>query len=260
MLATTTLGDSPFTLHEPLPAWLDAAWSTLRHATTRQPCRVCGAWQAGLICRTCMNHWLTPTPRCRRCAIDLPSASGHLDDTCQACEDQAPEFDRAVAAVDYIAPWSPLFAQLKFQGATALATPLGHLLAGAVKRRGARASLVLPIPLSAQRMTERGYNQSWLIAAAAARKLGLPARHDVLTRRVHTQRLMRMSADERQCQIRDAFGVSAPALASVEGQDIALVDDVMTTGATLNAASRVLLAAGARSVSAWVVGRTPAPR
>jgi ComF family protein len=207
-----------------------------------------------------MAHWLQPLARCRRCAIDLPSKHGHLEGTCQACEDQSPEFDRAVAALNYVAPWAPLFAQLKFQGATALATPLGGMLASAVRQRGGKASVVLPIPLSAQRMKERGYNQAWLLAAEAARRLGLPARHDVLTRRVHTQRLMSLDAEARQDSIRDAFGIAPEALACVEGQDIALVDDVMTTGATLNAASRVLLAAGARSVSAWVVARTPAPR
>lgn len=187
----------------------------------------------------------------------------HQGGTCQTCEDQSPEFDRAIAAVDYTGPWPDLLARLKFQQDTALARPLGRLLADAVAPRlrieGAAPPLVLPIPLSDHRLRERGYNQSWLLAQAVAARLGLPARHDLLSRAHHTPRLMQLSAEERQQSVAQAFTVTASFEAAALGRDIALVDDVLTTGATLNACARVLLQAGARSVSAWVVARTPLP-
>jgi ComF family protein len=220
-------------------------------------CLVCRRWQRSSLCATCLDLWRHPVARCLRCAIDQPDDAA--TDVCQLCEDQSPEFDRTITAVHYTAPWSPLLARLKFQQGTALARPLGDLLAQAVKPRVGGVSLVLPMPLSRQRLTERGYNQSWLLARHVARQLKLEARHDLLARTIHTERLMAMSAEERQQQIRDAFEPTRQGLRTLPGKDIALVDDVMTTGATLNAAARTLLDAGARSVSAWVVARTPSP-
>ncbi len=185
------------------------------------------------------------------------AATGPL--TCLACEDVSPEFDRTITALDYIAPWSALLSRLKFHDATALAKPLGDLLAQAVAPKRGRVSLVLPTPLSHQRMKERGYNQSWLLARRVAARLGLPARHDLLVRAHHTARLMTMPAEARAQEIQGVFEVSAAGRQWLAGRHVAIVDDVMTTGATLNAATRALLEGGARSVSAWVVARTPAP-
>lgn len=204
-----------------------------------------------------MTTWRPNDRRCQRCAISLPE--NHHDEICQQCEDQAPEFDRAIAAVDYDGPWPGLITKLKFHGATALAHPLATMLAERIHQRRASVDLMLPVPLSRQRMSERGYNQSWLLARHLERQLAIPARVDVLTRRQHTQRLMSLSAEERALQIRDAFDVSPPAQPAIAGRHIAIIDDVMTTGATLDACAQTLLEAGARSVSAWVVARTPKP-
>lgn len=220
-------------------------------------CHICRRWQSQTICQTCLTAWRTNDRRCQRCAISLPDA--HHDDICAQCEDQAPEFDRAIAAVDYDGPWPGLMAKLKFHGATALARPLATMLAERVHQRRASVDLMLPVPLSRQRMSERGYNQSWLLAKHLERQLAIPARLDVLSRRQHTQRLMSLSAEERTLQIRDAFEVSAQGQATIEGRHVAIIDDVMTTGATLDACARTLLESGARSVSAWVVARTPQP-
>lgn len=178
---------------------------------------------------------------------------------CQACEDGAPEFDRAVAALPYTDPWAPLLARLKFHGDTSLARPLGDLLAQAAAPRRGRVSLLVPVPLSAQRLAERGYNQSWLLARQVAKRLRTTARHDLLARTRHTGRLMQLSAEARQAHIQDAFEPTTEGLRTIKGRDVAIVDDVMTTGATLNAVSMALMEAGARSISAWVVARTPAP-
>lgn len=249
---------------------------------------VCRGWQRQAVCAPCLSLWRPAVPRCPRCAIALPvrtdiashthtgiGLGGGMDEApappgqapgkappaqpCQACDDQSPEFDRAIAALDYTAPWSPLLMRLKFQGATALARPLGDLLARAAMPRRGRVTLVLPVPLSCERLRERGYNQSWLLARRVAQGLRLPARHDLLTRTRHTARLMALSAEARAQAIHDVFDVAPMARDALRGRHVALVDDVMTTGATLNEATRALLEGGARGVSVWVVARTPPP-
>lgn len=225
-------------------------------------CLVCRGWQRHAVCARCLSLWRHAVPRCPRCAIALPvrmAMGGAPARQCQACDDQSPEFDRAVAALDYAVPWSPLLMRLKFQGATALARPLGDLLARAAMPRRGRVTLVLPVPLSGERLHERGYNQSWLLASRVAQRLRLPARHDLLTRARHTARLMALSAQARAQAIHDVFDVAPQARAALRGRHVALVDDVMTTGATLNEATRALLEGGARGVSVWVVARTPPP-
>lgn len=220
-------------------------------------CQLCRSWQSRPICSACLTAWRQPSRRCLRCAIDLPH--DHPDTVCQACEDQSPEFDRAIVAVDYAGPWPGLLAKLKFQGATALARPLAQLLAEAVHPRRGATSLIVPVPLSQQRLRDRGYNQSWLLARQVGQHLGIQARMDIVQRPHHTQRLMSLSAEDRLRQIQEAFQVAPGACSTLAGQDIAIVDDIMTTGATLNACAHALLEAGARSVSAWAVARTPTP-
>jgi ComF family protein len=233
------------------------AHPSLLHRVLPSQCLLCHQWQRGTLCQHCALQWRPAVRRCMRCAIDL--AAGYAGDVCVLCEDQSPEFDRAIAAVDYIAPWVALLGRLKFHGGTALAKPLGRMLAQAVSHRRGRVSLVLPVPLSPQRQLERGYNQSWLLAQHTSAQLGLPARQDLLLRSRHTPRLMTLTAEERHQHIRGAFAVPRLAGPALRGRDVALVDDVMTTGATLNAASAALLDGGARSVSVWVLARTPAP-
>jgi ComF family protein len=225
-------------------------------------CLICRRWQAGSLCTRCLSLWRPRVARCQRCAIDLPALADDTGDTariCAMCEDHSPEFDRTICAVHYTAPWSPLLARLKFNDDTALARPLGTLLAQAVAPRLDDVNLIVPIPLSKQRLIERGYNQSWLLARHVSSALKVEARHDLLTRHMHTSRLMAMSAQERQQHIAGAFDVTPLGQYVLPGRDVAVVDDVMTTGATLNAAASALLDAGANSVSAWVVARTPSP-
>lgn len=179
------------------------------------------------------------------------------------CDAHGPEFDRALAALDYEAPWSTLLARLKFQDACHLAPWLAERLALAWRATPQSATLIVPLPISAQRLRERGYNQSGLVAQSLGRRLRLPVAHEVLQRVRHTERLMKLNPDARQAAIKGAFAVNPALRRQVLGRHVALVDDVMTTGATLGEAALTLREAGARSVSAWVVartGRTSAPR
>ena len=220
-------------------------------------CLLCGQWQSHALCHACISRWQRPVPRCLRCAIALQARSH--DGVCPQCEDQSPEFDRAIAALDYAAPWSGVLSRFKFQEGTALARPLAALMLTAIAQRPHPVDLIVPVPLSRPRLLERGYNQTWLLAQQLAAHLGHPTRHDVLVRTRHTERLMRLDAEARRAQITGAFEVPNLALPCVQHRHIAVVDDVLTTGATLNEVAHTLLEAGARSVSAWVLARTPAP-
>lgn len=248
-------------------------------------CRVCHRWQPRWLCLGCRDAATAETRRCVRCALPRSKAEHEATDRCGLCEDLPPLFDHALVAMDYAEPWSHLVSALKFQQDTALADGLAGLLAHAVRHRwrasgppranprsGGQAgmpprhpwrtgapTLMVPIPLSAQRWRERGYNQSALLARHLGTRLGLPTCPDALVRTQHTERLMRMDADARAAAIRQAFVVPPAMARQVQGRHVALVDDVLTTGATANAAARALWEAGAREVSVWAVARTPAP-
>lgn len=221
------------------------------------PCLLCRRWQTQAVCNACMHRWRPTVPRCARCAS--PWAPALPDLPCPHCEDPSPEFDRAITALDYVPPWRQLIGQFKFGQWPALGTPLATMLAQAVQQRPHRVDLVLPVPVSTQRLRERGYNQAWVLASRTARALSLPARPDVLRRVTQHARLKDLDLAERRNAIRGAFALMPGGAQAVAGRHVALVDDVLTTGATLDEASAVLREAGARGVSVWVLARTPPP-
>ncbi|WP_290905751.1 ComF family protein [Aquabacterium sp.] len=178
---------------------------------------------------------------------------------CPHCEDPSPEFDRAIVALDYVPPWRHLITQFKFGQWPALGTPLSAMLAQAVRQQPHPVDLVLPVPVSAERLRERGYNQAWVLARHTARSLRLPSRPDVLLRVTQHRRLKDLDLAERRRAIQGAFSLTARGAQAVAGKRVALVDDVLTTGATLDEASLVLREAGALGVSVWVLARTPPP-
>ena len=162
-----------------------------------------------------------------------------------------------MAGVDYGYPWDRQLADLKFhQQLSAIDVLLRPLLARLDDVRGSGVRVVA-VPLSRERLRERGYNQSWELARRLARALALEARADALFRVRDTGHQLGLHRLERARNLQGAFVVTPRHAAWVRGARIALVDDVLTTGATAQAATRTLRAAGARDVQAWVVARTP---
>jgi ComF family protein len=176
---------------------------------------------------------------------------------CGRCLHQPPRFARAVAAVDYGFPWDRAIAEFKFRQHLGWAGPLSRLLAERAVDDGAAVDLVTAVPLAGARLQSRGYNQAWEIARRVARRLGRPARHDLLLRLRDTPQQAQLDHSERSANLRGAFmpGDRA-ARQAVEGRCVALVDDVLTTGATADEATGALLEAGAREVHVWVLART----
>lgn len=182
---------------------------------------------------------------------------------CGTCLRDPPPFARTCCAVDYAFPWVQLLQAFKFQAQDDLAQPLAQLLADSIASdpacQGALPRLLLPVPLSPQRLRERGYNQAWELARHLGRALGLPARADLLQRRHQGPTQAGLSRALRQGHLRGVFGLQLAAGTALQGLHVALVDDVMTTGATVSEAAGVLLQAGAARVDVWVLARTPAP-
>ncbi len=179
---------------------------------------------------------------------------------CGGCLTKPPPFDAALAGVDYSHPWDGLITRFKFHAALDLAAPLAARMASAWRAADQPAPDVLvPVPLSAARMSERGYNQAWEIARRLARELRCRADARLLLRIRDTPHQLAFPLDERAANVRSAFAAEPTRLAELRGRRITLVDDVMTTGATAAEIARVLKQAGAAAVDVWVAARTPAP-
>ncbi|HZF79333.1 MAG TPA: ComF family protein [Rubrivivax sp.] len=148
----------------------------------------------------------------------------------------------------------------KFRGHVELASTLAVRVADAVSSAGSPLpDLVVPVPLSATRLAERGYNQAWELARRLAQRLRLPADATLLQRPIDTAHQAALGRRERRDNLRTAFMADPLRRGALLGRRVALVDDVMTTGATAREAAAVLLRAGAATVDVWVLARTPAP-
>jgi ComF family protein len=143
---------------------------------------------------------------------------------------------------------------LKYAGERRLAVPLGAAVAARWRRAGAGGEVLVPVPVHEARRRERGYDQAALIAAVAADRLGLPWRTAVVRTRATTAQY-RLDRRHRATNVADAFAVDRAAVGAIDGRWVVLVDDVVTTGATLCACATALLAAGACAVSAVTVAR-----
>lgn len=166
-----------------------------------------------------------------------------------------------LARVNYQWPWTQVVADFKFHGQTAWAREMARML---LEQPGARALLqasdgMVAIPLSRSRLAERGYNQAWELARQLQKATHVPLWPNVLVRH-DTHRLQHeLPRAQRLTHAARAFAVQPEALATVRNRSLVLIDDVMTTGATLQAATQRLIEAGAREVHALVFARTPRP-
>lgn len=231
-------------------------WVTALAARVPGQCAVCHGWGDQRVCRPCLQRFAPPVARCQRCAARVPDGTA----CCGRCLKAPPPFDATLTVADYVFPWNGLIARMKFQAAMDLVPVLAAQLAARHRHTGMPApDLLLPVPLSMARLRERGYNQSWELARRTARHLDRPAQARVLLRRKDTPHQLALPLHQRAANVRGAFAVDPRWSDTLKGQGIALIDDVMTTGATASEAARILKEAGAASVQVWVVARTPAP-
>ena len=230
--------------------WLQGISQALR--TVPSQCAICHAWPAQRLCDDCVRRFARQRPRCRTCALAVPEGVAH----CGACLRHPNGLDACHAAVDYGYPWSGVLQAFKFRGDPGWAGALATLLRSTpwVEPALEAAELVLPIPLAPQRLRMRGFNQALLLAQALA-----PARVQagLLLRTHDTPAQSGLDRTQRLRNLARAFAVEPLRAAQLAGRQVLLVDDVMTTGATLQAAAAVLRQAGAARVTALVLARTP---
>ena len=234
-----------------LLGWGEALGSAIFGGT----CCLCrGASRSGLLCAGC-DADLPRMPRggCPRCA--LPGAQGL---SCGRCLAETPAYDATVALYSYDFPADVLLQSLKFRGELALSRLFGERLAALVGPAPG-VDLALPVPLHAARLAERGSNQSLEIARALCAKLRVPLQAGACERVRETRAQMGLPWAERRRNMRGAFRCTPGQARSLAGRRVAVVDDVMTTGATLNELAATLKQAGAATVVNWVVARTPEP-
>ena len=232
---------------------------SLAHRLLPPQCVVCelhpGA-PAISICAHCEADFFAPgIVRCERCAIRLPAERAGAQLMCGRCLTTVPDFDATTTLADYVSPVDGMVMAMKFTARLDLADVFGRLLAQRllVAPGTAPDAIVVPVPLAFERVRQRGFNQSNQIARAFAAAAGLRLVGDRLLRVRHTPPQLSLALKERRRNVRGAFAVEG----KLDGQSIFVMDDVMTTGSTLDEAARVLKKAGAVHVHNLIVARTP---
>ena len=214
-------------------------------------CAVCHAWPAHSICEACVAAFAQPMARCTTCA--LPVVPGVRQ--CGTCIVNPPPLDACLSALPYAYPWSTLVADFKFRQRPGWAASFAALLRAApwVEPALDAADLLLPMPLSKERLRQRGYNQAHVLACA----LDAPkVVRGVLLRVRDTPPQRTLPRSERLVAVQDAFALDPLQVHRVKDKCVVVLDDVMTSGASLHAAARVLRAAGAAHITALVLART----
>lgn len=213
-------------------------------------CRRVGA----VLCPDCLAQFPElPLTICNCCGRVLErSLPGRRAQLCRACAAARPAVAQARAAFLYEEPLSGVIHRLKYDGQFALARALGDLMAERWPVWAEPVDLLAPVPLHARRRRQRGFNQAELLALRLGQLTGLPVLTDAIRRERHTQPQTHLRPDERATNVAGAF---AAAGAELQDRHVLLIDDVYTTGATMNATADAALAAGARRVSAYCVAR-----
>ncbi len=228
------------------------------------PCRVCDATLTNAsripVCPACLNSFEPLSGAgCQTCGrpfvSDVAVATGATQPLCHLCRRDVYHFDRARSFAVYSDTMVRAIVLLKYHAVT----PLGGWFASRLAEMVARdpeafaADVVVPVPLHAMRLRERGYNQAELIARPLAKRLGLPLRPVLLVRTKPRPEKLKLTRKERWLTVRGAYAMRADT--KIDKVRVLLVDDVFTTGATLDACARVLRQAGASRVVALTVAR-----
>lgn len=212
-----------------------------------QPCLLCAAaHRSGLLCPGCLGDLpVLPDLRCPQCALPTPNG-----EVCGACLRRPPAFTRSETVYRYAPPVDHLVHALKYRGELAVARFFAERLAERLVVTP-RPDLLIPMPLHPNRMRERGFNQAALIAGHLGHLLSLKMRVDACRRVRDTPPQVDLPVDARRKNLRTAFICNI----DLAGRKVALLDDVMTTGASLDELAREIRRAGAAEIHAWSVAR-----
>lgn len=228
---------------------VDGALARLVGGVVGARCMLCRATCKEALCPGCESALPWIAKPCRGCALPLPDDGADL---CGHCLVTAPVFAWAWAAFRLAPPVQSLIHDLKYTADLGVASMLGKLAADRLSKRSRpMPNALVPVPLHTARLRIRGYNQALELARAFASIFALPVIHDAVERVRATPDQIGQSAAQRRQNLRGAFR----ARRSLAGMRVALLDDVMTTGATLSELARACHDAGAKSVEAWAIAR-----
>lgn len=234
-------------------------WSKLVHyMLSPVPCVLCGAKCKAQrsLCGACFAELpFLSANACQVCALPLffqgKSSQGK---TCGRCLNSPPPYKKCIAAFDYLEPVAHLVQSLKFHGKLAYASLLGSIMADSfVDQIDVLPNVIVPVPLHRTRLRERGYNQALELSRPIAKKLGVPIDITHCNRLRPTSIQSLLPADERHKNVRGAFEFDNERKFS----RVAIVDDVMTTGHTINELTKTILQSGVTEVFVWVCARAP---
>jgi len=215
---------------------------------TQKNCVLCGIATDQDLCEPCYNHLpQLPINHCPICLWPVPTA-----EVCGACLKKPPAFTSTIAALRYTFPVDALIHSLKYQANLAVAPIFADLLITRLKTLERMPDIILPMPLHPIRLRERGFNQAMEISRYISKQMGITLLPDSCSRIKHTPPQTGLPWKDRQKNIRKAFSCKIV----LTGKHVALVDDVMTTGATLNELAKILRKQGAAEISNWVIART----
>lgn len=221
-------------------------------------CALCARQSRDGICPACeADYFPYIANRCRKCALPLSDTKAN---TCGACLASTPDFDRTFVCCNYVAPIDNLVLGLKFGHQLRFAKPIAEFLEKSIHRNSTflqgSTTLFCPVPLSRQRLSTRGFNQSLEIARSVTLPKDSILLADLIWRLKDTIQQSSLHPDDRNRNVRGAFFINPALRNHIQGKHIAIIDDVITTGATLNEIAKLMKQAGAKSVSNFVFART----
>ncbi|MNX69351.1 DNA utilization protein GntX [compost metagenome] len=225
----------------------------------KQHCLLCDEAADGStpICMACETDLPWLGDHCECCALPLPAAGL----TCGQCLNQPPAFERVIAPWTYSFPVDSLITRFKHSAKWPFGHLLAELLTQALQHRFdddlPRPELLVPVPLGKRRLRQRGFNQAAMLARWISASLDIPCDERLLLRTQDTDAQQDLNAEARKKNLRNAFALTPKT--SLKGRHLALVDDVLTTGATAQALARLLMDAGAARVDVYCLARTPKP-
>jgi ComF family protein len=248
-----------------LAEWAGAGLSRVTNSLLPGSCNFCQSplpLSSSALCDLCIAELPHITTHCRRCSVPLVSA-----ELCGNCQKKPPSFRRCISAFGYQAPVNSIIVRLKTDPYVAEINQLSALLARRIAATYHEAQLpcpltLIPLPLHWLKMTRRSFNQSDIIARLVANhlhrqhRINVELRSDICKRIARGQTQHKLSAKQRRAAIANAFTAAAPTTLDLQGLSVAVIDDVVTTGATANSVATALLKAGAANVDIWSLART----